>query len=270
MLKGQTLIEDINNWSGEDNSLAFWWLAQAGVVMKMMGKVVYIDLYLSPNEKRQVPPLLAPEQVTNADFVLCTHDHSDHIDPGSIQGIAAASPQGIIVVPHAARKRVVDLGVPPERVVSLNAGETYEGKGLKITGVKAKHEFFDRTPEGFYPYMGYVIESGNLCVYHGGDTLVYDGMLATLKRFDITVAFLPINGRDAPRYLRGCLGNMTYQEAVDLAGELRPQLVVPIHYDMFAFNSEDPQKFIEYLQAKYPGINTWVGAPGQRVEVKSP
>ena len=57
--------------------------------------------------------------------------------------------------------------------------------------------------------------------------------------------FLPINGRDAGRFRRNCLGNMTYQEAGDLAGELAPGWVVPCHYDMFAHNSEEVGRFLD-------------------------
>ena len=41
---------------------------------------------------------------------------------------------------------------------------------------------------------------------------------------------------DAKRYRQNCIGNMTYQEAADLAGEIDPQMVIPGHWDMFADN----------------------------------
>ncbi len=46
---------------------------------------------------------------------------------------------------------------------------------------------------------------------------------------------------------------MTYQEAVDLAGEINPGIVIPGHWDMFADNSGDPDAFADYLDAKYGG-----------------
>ena len=64
--------------------------------------------------------------------------------------------------------------------------------------------------------------------------------------------FPPINGRDAERLRDNCIGNMTYQEAADLVGVLKPGLAVPGHYDMFAFNGEDPRKFVDYVEIKYP------------------
>ena len=70
------------------------------------------------------------------------------------------------------------------------------------------------------------------------------------------MAFLPINGRDAKRLSSGCLGNMTYQEAADLAGELSFGMTIPTHYDMFENNSADPQPFIDYMKVKYPNSKT--------------
>lgn len=269
MVREDELINQVVAWSGAGARAAFWWLGQASVVLKIKNKVIYIDPYLHPHELRLVPPLLKPAQVTNADLVLCTHDHEDHLDHWALPGIAAASGQAVFVVPAPSRRTVIDLGIDSARVVGLNAEQKHQAGGITITAVKAKHEFFDQSEDGAFPYLGYVIQTDDVSVYHAGDTLVYDGLaLRLMECGKLTLMFLPINGRDAARYRMGCLGNMTYQEAVDLAGELRPQLVVPMHYDMFAFNSEDPKKFADYLEVKYPGAHSWVGLPGARVEVQ--
>jgi L-ascorbate metabolism protein UlaG (beta-lactamase superfamily) len=108
-----------------------------------------------------------------------------------------------------------------------------------------------------------------VCLYHSGDTLVYEGLLTTLRRWKLDAAFLPINGRDAERYLSGCIGNMTYQEAADLAGELEVGLAVPTHWDMFVHNSEDPAKFVDFLAAKYPRVRSWAGKAGERATISA-
>ena len=260
---GEALLADIAAAEGA----AFWWMGQHSFILKAAGRVIYIDPYLGENAARQTPPLLKPEQVTNANWVLCTHDHSDHIDPEAIPGIAAASPGARFVAPrpHAARMR--SLSVPEDRLRTLDADEVLEEEGLRVTAIKAKHEFFDYQPGVGHPFLGYVIEVGGATLYHSGDTLVFDGLLTTLQRWRFDAVFLPINGRDAQRYRGGCIGNMTWQEAVDLAGELRPALAVPTHYDMFKGNSEDPQKFLDYLEAKFPGVPAWVGPAGARVDL---
>ena len=105
--------------------------------------------------------------------------------------------------------------------------------------------------------LQYIIEGSGKRIYHAGDTLRYEGMLPLLQAFGpIDAALLPINGRDGARYRRDCIGNMTFQEAVDLAGELRAGLVIPGHWDMFADNPGNPWAFADYLDAKYSGTIT--------------
>lgn len=262
--QGRELINEVSAAEAPAGQGLFWWLGQHSFIVKLGATVIYIDPYLDPNPDRQTPPLFTPDQVTNADLVLCTHDHIDHIDPFAIPGIARASPNAVFVAPRPHRQRMLDLDAPEERLRLLLPEETMQLHGLAITAVKAKHEFFDEQPDGF-PFLGYVIEGRGATLYHPGDTLVYDGLTTTLRRWRFDAAFLPINGRDAARFRVGCLGNMTYQEAVDLAGELDVRLSVPAHWDMFAMNSEDPQKFVDYLDAKFPGLPAWVGSAGEPV-----
>lgn len=266
--QSQALLDDIAAAPVPHGRLAFWWTGQHSIIIKTGKMVMFVDPYLTPNEARTKPPLLKPEDLADFDLILCTHDHADHIDPDAIPGIAAAARHARFVAPRAHHQRMRDLGVSDERLVVLNAGETAEIDGVKVTAIKAKHEFFHEDPALGFPFLGYVVEANGTAFYHSGDTLVYEGLLTTLMQWErLDVVFLPINGRDAERYSSGCIGNMTYQEAVDLAGELNPRLAVPTHYDMFVNNSEDPAKFTAYLRAKFPDIPAWVGPAGERVMV---
>ena len=47
------------------------------------------------------------------------------------------------------------------------------------------------------------------------------------------------------------LGQMTYQEAADLAGDTGSSMVIPGHWDMFEINSSDPYEFADYIKVKY-------------------
>ena len=246
--------------------MAFWWLGQHSFVIKLAGRTAYIDPYLKQDDRRQVKPLLAPEDVTNADLVLCTHDHGDHIDPTAVPGIAGASPGARFVVSRRHERRLLGLGVPEDRLVLMDPDGAWEWEEIRVTALRARHEFFENNEHG-WPYLGFVVEAPGVAAYHAGDTLVYDGLLSFLQRWDLTAMFLPINGRDAERYRRNILGNMTYQEAADLAGDLRPEVVVPAHYEMFAHNAEDVGKFLAYLHVKFPGQRAWAGRHGERFDV---
>jgi L-ascorbate metabolism protein UlaG (beta-lactamase superfamily) len=259
------LIEDINRLDLPPGAVAFWWIGQMSYIVKIGSTVFYFDPYLAPRETRQVPPMLLPAEVTNADWVFGSHDHSDHIDPTAISGITQASPRARFVCSRVNRARVGSLSVPDERIVALDDGWAHEADGVTITAVAAQHEFFDRHAELGYPHLCFILECGGATVFHSGDTLKYDGLSAKLSRWKFDVVFLPINGRDAVRFARKTIGNMTYQEAVDLAGDIQPRLTVPGHYDMFRHNGEDPKKFTDYMDVKFPHLKYRVGPHGEAV-----
>jgi len=268
MLTGQQLIDEVNSTSLAPSECAFWWMGQLSYILKLGDKVLYLDPFLSPGKARTTPPLLKPAEVTNAAVITGSHDHSDHIDRPVWPALAQASPQAKFVVPaQVLPKLVAALKIPADRFVGLDDGASAEVAGIKITGVASAHEFLDQDPTtGKYPYLGFVIEGNGCRIYHSGDSCKYEGMEARLKKFGvIDVAFLPINGRDAPRLRSNCIGNMTFQEAVDLAGAVGVRLAVPSHWDMFKNNSEDPQKFADYMGVKFPRVRALVPKHGERV-----
>ena len=65
-------------------------------------------------------------------------------------------------------------------------------------------------------------------------------MAELLKLHKVDVALLPINGR-APE--RRVAGNLNAAEAAELGKQIAARTVIPCHYDMFEFNTGDPQDF---------------------------
>ncbi len=267
MKTGDILIADIKACTPDEGHYAIWWLGQQSFVVKIARTTCYLDPFLSPVAGRRVPSLISPLQLTNADFIFGSHDHADHIERSCWPAIATASPTASFVVPALLLPKLsIDLNIPLDRFIGLDADVSVEKGPIRITGIAAAHEFLDRDKEtGRYPYLGYVIEGHGVTLYHAGDTCLYEGLQATLRRWKLSAAFLPINGRDARRLAEHCIGNMTYQEAADLAGSLAPGLTIPAHYDMFAANSEDPRLFTDYMKIKYPHLKTIICRYGEKI-----
>lgn len=270
-MRGDTLLHEIETAQVEKGYMAFWWIGQIGFIYKLAGRIIYIDSYLTNDNARIYPPVLEAELIKNADIVIGSHDHSDHIDHPTWIAIAKSSPQAVFVCPsmHVAYLSE-ELGIPKDRFYGIEDSETKEIKGISISGIAAAHEKLDQDPKtGAYPYMGYVLRADSVSFYHSGDTCNYEGMETKIKSFGtLDAIFLPINGRDSYRYTHGCMGNMTFQEAVDLTGALCPRLAVPAHYEMHAINLENPEKFEYYLRVKYPGIQCWLGKYGEKITIK--
>jgi L-ascorbate metabolism protein UlaG (beta-lactamase superfamily) len=57
---------------------------------------------------------------------------------------------------------------------------------------------------------------------------------------------------------------MNAREAVDVGCQAGAKLLIPLHYDMFPFNSENPAYFVDYLYRTYPSQPFKIMAPGER------
>ncbi len=264
---GRDLIDDIDQFLPKQNELGIWWLGQHSFVLKIADKIIYLDPFLSGVEGRQVAPLLEASQIHHA-YVICgSHDHADHIDRPVWPAMAMAAPDAKFVVPELLRLSLArDLSITPDRFVGLNDGQTADIGAVRVSAIAAAHELLAPDPvSGQYPCLGFIIEAAGWTIYHAGDTCLYEGMTTKLRRWQHDLMILPINGRDAKRHAAGIIGNMTYQEAADLAGALRPRWVIPAHYEMFASNSVDPRDFVEFCRVKYPAIQTHVCMHGDRL-----
>ncbi len=269
MKSGRKLIAEIENYEVKPGGLAFWWLGQHSYALKTAKHVFYLDPYLSPDPNRLLESPLKPEEVSNAFLITGSHDHGDHIDHPALPALMKASPRSVLLVPKAAKASVEKDGLDMGRVVALDDGDVYEKGGVKITAIKAAHELFDKQKGLGYPYLGFVIEADGATVYHAGDSCDYDGLARRLRKWKLSAAFLPVNGRDAVRLKANCIGNMTYQEAVDLAGSIKLGTAIPSHYGMFAFNTQDPQLFADYLAVKYPAVRCSIPKFAEPVEISA-
>ena len=248
-------LEEIANTKVKEAAAVAWWLGQMGLIIKMGETTICIDYYATPSADRLVAPPIPADEMTGIDAFLGTHDHLDHIDHEAWKIWAKNCPEAKFIFPKPFRDEIISDGVNPENAMGINEGESIQLGDVTIRAIAASHEFLDKDEKtGFYPYLQYIIEGNGLRIHHAGDTVRYEGMMPKLRNFGhIDMELLPINGRDAEKYRRNCIGNMTFQEAADLAGEVKPGLVIPGHFDMFSDNSEDPSKFKDYIDVKYEG-----------------
>ena len=267
-----SLMKEILETKTPYGTAALWWMGQMGLVIRLGEMILCVDYFASPGYGRQVEPPIPAEEMTGVSLFLGTHNHLDHIDHESWKIWAGACPEARFVFPEAHRAEVLADGISAARGIGLDDGKQVRVGDVTIHAIAAAHEFLSPDPvTGLYPCLQYVMEGNGIRIYHAGDTLRYDGMVARLKRFGpIDAALLPINGRDGRRYRRQCIGNMTFQEAADVAGELKPHLALPGHWDMFADNPGDPEAFADYLDAKYgEAAPCRIPRVGERITIQS-
>jgi L-ascorbate metabolism protein UlaG (beta-lactamase superfamily) len=256
--------------------VTLWWLGQSGFVITSAGTMIVVDAYLTDHGAagRRYPPPLVPAGVTDADLLVGTHDHLDHIDPEGLPAMASASPHAVVVVPAPVVEHVAALGVTRKRIVGAEVDVPFDSNGTRIAPIPALHAptpedgyGFHRDDLGRYPFLGYAFEVDGVRVCHLGDTLVYEGLGERLRALELDALLLPINGRSWYRERRGIAGNMNVFEAAELAAESGARCVVPVHWDLFEDNTEDPMHFRSYVNARCPSVAITIPAIGTGIPI---
>ncbi|WP_175639662.1 MBL fold metallo-hydrolase [Metabacillus schmidteae] len=270
---GEELAYEIRQTKIYGESIAFWNLGQAGILIK--GKeedgLLCIDPYLTcsievknpeTEFKRAFPPVIDPAMLQEVDGVLVTHGHDDHLDVPSLKEIARVSESSFGI--PAPLVTLVQEQLEAKSIHPTKDGDSFMMKGFKITPIAAAHTNYETDSLKNHVFLGYLIEVNGIRIYHSGDTIVTSELIEKVKNIKPHVAFLPINGSDYFRTSRGIIGNMSFREAVDFSAMVGIDLIVPIHYDMFPNNRENPAYFVDYLFHHYPYQKFHMMVPGER------
>jgi L-ascorbate metabolism protein UlaG (beta-lactamase superfamily) len=274
---GADLIRQMNGLSVQPDCLAIWGLGQMGVALKGAdGAIVYVDPCLSniiaersPAAKaekfaRAFPPPLQPHEITNAAYVLCTHEHLDHTDPLTLGLLTAASPEACFVISGWAQHRLDEAGIDPARRIVPPDEELLQLGDLRLTAVPSAHYTLEHDSARGHRWLGFVIEWNGVTLYHSGDTIVYDGYLNRLRRAPrADVAIVAANGRDSYRDAWGVIGNLLPAEVAWLSRELGWDVVIAGHNDLFEWNSINVGQLPDALRRANPRQKLHTLQPGE-------
>ncbi len=257
--KNEALLQEVKTFEKDDRHFHVWWLGQSGYLIQWKGKKILIDPYLSDSLTRKYAEtrkphtrmselVVDPGLLQDILIVSSSHNHTDHLDGETLIPIIKNNPGIHFVIPEANRAFVAErVKIESSYATGLTEGEKVTFGDFSFTGIAAAHNTIDRDEKGRCKYMGYIIQFGKWTLYHSGDTLWYDGMENILSDYNIDLAFLPINGNDPAREVAG---NLNCEEAVQLALKTNIRHVIPCHYDMFTFNTADPQVFAQKADAQ--------------------
>lgn len=196
------------------------------------GTTVIIDPWFDENPVSDVKA----DDIETADFILCTHGHSDHF----ADAIALAKRTGATLV---STFEIVSFaqtqGVENAHPLHIGGGFTFPFGYVKMTpalhgGQVAGDEegAFTTVPGGFW------IDLKGKTLYHAGDTALLHDM--SLLKGTVDVALLPIGDNFT-------MGPGDAARAVDF---IEPKVVVPIHYNTFDMIAQDPEAFRGMVEPK--------------------
>ncbi|MDA8324751.1 MAG: MBL fold metallo-hydrolase [Nitrospiraceae bacterium] len=195
------------------------WLGHDTFRIQSGGKVLYTDPFKIEGS--------APDK--KADLVLITHEHYDHCSPEDVQKIAK---DGTVIVCPADcvgkfPAKIKTMGVKP--------GDRVEVAGIGVEAVPAYN-----TNKKFHPrekqWVGYIFTVEGKRIYIAGDT----DYIPEMRDFKADIALLPVSGT----YV------MTAEEAARAALDMKPGIVIPMHYGSIVGTREDAARFKEILEGK--------------------
>jgi L-ascorbate metabolism protein UlaG (beta-lactamase superfamily) len=192
------------------------WLGHSAVKIKG-SKTLFIDPFFTGNPRCPT----SPQEVKEADIVIVTHHHSDHLGDAFV----LAKKTGATLV--GIHEIAVDAQAEGLTAEGMNIGGTVDVKGVKIHMVVAHHSAEKGSATGV------VVEMDGKRLYHAGDTgLTYD-MKLVAEFFRPDLSFIPIGDRYT-------MGIPSAVKAVEFTQTKR---VIPVHYNTFPIVQADPQEF---------------------------
>lgn len=197
----QQFQSDVITAAGGTITMTF--IGHGSVMLTQAGKTIYVDPVGRYADFRQLP---------NADLILITHEHSDHLDSTAIEMVR--KPTTSILLPEPCLRYV------PGSAVMRN-GENRTVLGIGIEAVPAYNIVHKRSAD--IPYHpkgvgnGYVLSIGGVRIYFAGDTEDIPEM-AEIDRIDY--AFLPMN---VPY-------TMTPAMVAAAVKKLNPKVLYPYHF----------------------------------------
>ena len=212
-------------------------LGHSSHLLKLQGRYWLIDPVfgerVSPfsfmGPKRFHAPPLALQQLPPIEGLVLSHDHYDHLDVPTIEYLAQRVRR--YFGPLGVKARLVDMGVPAERVEEFDWWQSGAQEGVRITATPSQH-FSGRTlnDRNTTLWASWVIEAGGQRIFYSGDSGYFGGFRQIGERFGgVDLALMENGAYDS--YWPSV--HMTPEQTVQAFQDVRGQVMYAVHNSTF-------------------------------------
>jgi L-ascorbate metabolism protein UlaG (beta-lactamase superfamily) len=221
------------------------WLGHAALSLETDGFNILVDPFLSGNPAASI----SPEKV-NADFILLSHGHGDHLG----DTVPIAQRTGAVVITNAELSGWMDKQGIRSHGQHLGGGFHHPFGYLKLTlalhGSGLPDGSYGGNPAGFL-----LTTNDDKKIYMACDTGLF-GDMRLIGDEGIDLAILPI----------GDNYTMGPDDALLAVKMLKPDQVIPIHYNTFEVIAQDPKLWAERVE-KETAAKVLILSPGDSVTI---
>jgi L-ascorbate 6-phosphate lactonase len=229
--------------------VAIWYLGCNGCIIKgSEGTTLFIDPYLGlgdpPRTIRMIPVPFSPGEIAEADAMLATHEHTDHVHGPSQAPILERTgapfygPDASLSVAREEEHWQSKYNIADEQFVEVSEGETFEVGAFTIH-VEAAND-----PDATHP-VSYVIEHEAGTFFHAGDARASEAFERIGSQYDLDLGMVAFG--TIGRLQNNATGERTRTEwyndengIIEATNQLRLDRLVPTHWDMWKGLVADP------------------------------